>query len=300
VSRNLLAHVRRVADEFGGSLPPVLPGTPAKAQQGTGGEQDGQQALEPEAAADGAGVAESIGMYFSALEAHLRHHGDEALLEAHLPAVRLCAERLIGLRVESEQRQIEGEFEGGADGGLTGTLAGGLRAAARLAQAAGGPGDAARWESEAAYLATRGPAGEAPAASAAGGAEAGAWTGADHPAGGWLSAVRTAGAAVWEGCGVRCDRGEITVEPSWPSGGTWWALLGLPLANGKHLSLLWDGETLHATQPLRSSLPLALCKRIQIHQTDEFDFDPYFELTRETHAGDTASAQRFQPKFSAG
>jgi hypothetical protein len=77
-------------------------------------------------------------------------------------------------------------------------------------------------------------------------------------------------------------------------------LLGLALANGKHLSLLWDGKTLHATQAVRSRLPVALCKRIQIHQTDEFDFDPYFELTSETHAGDTASTQRFQPKFSAG
>ena len=69
--------------------------------------------------------------------------------------------------------------------------------------------------------------------------------------------------------------GELWVEPTWPSGGTWWALLGLPIADGKYLSLLWDGSTLHATQPVHSHLPVSLCKRIQIHRTDEFDFDPY-------------------------
>jgi hypothetical protein len=235
----------------------------------------------------------------------LRHHGDEALLEAHLPAVRLCAERLIALRVESEQRQINGGTSGeaGRKDGLARVLALGLREAARLAQAAGSLGDAARWESEAAYLA----AGELPAATGGGvaqgvasAADGGAGAGEDHPAGGWLAAVRIAGAAVWEGCGVRWEGGEIVVEPSWPRGGTWWALLGLPLANGKHLSLLWDGETLHTTQAVFSSLPVAMWKRIQIHGTDEFDFDPYFELTRESTAGDTAGTQRFKPKFSAG
>ena len=80
---------------------------------------------------------------------------------------------------------------------------------------------------------------------------------------------------------------------------TWWALLSLPLANGKHLSLLWDGSTLHATQPVRSSLPVELYKRIQIHGTDEFDFDPYFELTRDSDGGDTATTHRFKPKFIA-
>jgi hypothetical protein len=54
-----------------------------------------------------------------------------------------------------------------------------------------------------------------------------------------------------------------------------------------------------------SSLPVALCKRIQIHHTDEFDFDPYFELTPDPNTGDTAeqqqaAAQRFKPKFVAG
>ena len=128
-----------------------------------------------------------------------------------------------------------------------------------------------------------------------------------------------AGAAVWEGCGVRCDGQELFVEPAWPSAGAWWALLGLPLANGKHLSLLWDGATLHATQPVRSRLPVSLCKRIQIQHTDEFDFDPVFELTPDPQTGDTAPqqqiaeqqaaqqgaapqpvVQRFKPKFVAG
>ena len=116
---------------------------------------------------------------------------------------------------------------------------------------------------------------------------------------GWLASVQTAGTAVWSGCGVGYRDGELWVEPTWPSGGTWWALLGLPIADGKYLSLLWDGSTLHATQPVRSHLPVSLCKRIQIHRTDEFDFDPYFELTRDSNEGDTASTHRFKPKFLA-
>jgi hypothetical protein len=162
-----------------------------------------------------------------------------------------------------------------------------LQTASRLALAAGSEGDAARWESEAAWLAqTNGRASAPP-----------------PPLEGWVAGVATAGTAVWEGCGVHYRAGELWVEPAWPRAGAWWALLGLPLANGQHLSLLWDGVTLHATLPVHSSLPLALCKRIQIHHTDEFDFDPYFELTPDPHTVDTDSqqaAQRFKPKFVAG
>ena len=178
-----------------------------------------------------------------------------------------------------------------------------LQTACGLALAAGSAVDAARWESEAAYL------------TQIGGQAAGAPT---APATGWLASVAMAGAAIWEGCGVACDGRELSAEPAWPGAGSWWALLGLPLANGKHLSLLWDGATLHATQPVRSSLPVALWKRIQIHHTDEFDFDPVFELTPDPQTSDTAkqppaaqpqagqqpavqqSVQRFKPKFVAG
>jgi hypothetical protein len=223
-------------------------------------------------------VLRSNDAYLAALAAHLRHHGDEELLAAHLPMVRLCAEALIRLRWQSRDA---GSFDPAA-------CARALQTASSLALAAGSEVDAARWQSEAAYLAQQGPT-EASAPPAA-------------PSN-WTASVTIAGAAVWEGCGIHQRGHELWVAPAWPKAGAWWALLGLPLANGKHLSLLWDGATLYATQPVQSSLPVALCKRIQIHHTDEFDFDPYFELTPAPHTGDTTleqAPQRFKPKFVTG
>ena len=147
---------------------------------------------------------------------------------------------------------------------------------------AGSEADAARWESEAAYWAQlERQAGSAP----------------PPPPAEWLASVETAGTAVWDGCGIGWLGQELWVKPDWPRAGDWWSLLGLPLANGKHLSLLWDGRTLHATQLVHSTLPVALCKRIQIHHIDEFDFDPVFELTPDPHTSDTAAIQRFKPTF---
>jgi hypothetical protein len=300
VSRNLLAHLRRLAEECDGALPELLPALP-------------HAALAP---VDIAAVLHSVLAYVGALHAHLRHHADADLLAAHLPAVRLCAERLIRLRTGAP-----GEVNGGMGNGAGSTPAQGhgagtalwqdnlhaaactaaLAAAARLAQMGEHTVDAARWESEAAYLQSRAAASALP--SAAGGeiaagvpADNGAPSVADKaPA--WLDTVQTAGAAVWDGCGICWREGEQWIEPTWLRGGSWWALLSLPLANGKHLSLLWDGTTLFATQPVRSSLGVVLCKSIRIHQADEFDFDPYFELTRASDAGDTGVTQRFKPKF---
>jgi hypothetical protein len=277
ISRNLLAHLRRLAEECEGRLPARLPAAirPSEAER-----------QEPSPGA----VLHSNGVYVAALAAHLRHHGDRELLAAHLPTLRLCAEGLIQLRLQNHA----GESRSG-DWWDAAACARSLQTASRLALAVGSEVDAARWESEAAYLAQLG------------GGTAGAPQATPD---GWTASVAVAGSAIWEGCGIHHRDGELWVEPAWPKGGVWWALLGLPLANGKHLSLLWDGATLHATQPVYSSLPVALCKRIQIHHTDEFDFDPYFELTPAPDTGDTAgqqqttgqqtTGQRFKPKFAAG
>ena len=82
--------------------------------------------------------------------------------------------------------------------------------------------------------------------------------------------------------------------PSWPADWAWWALLSLPLGD-RFVSLLWDGRTLHATQPVASDLPVAHVRRITLHHADEFDFDPYFEL--QADSGDTAGTRRFRPSF---
>jgi hypothetical protein len=106
-------------------------------------------------------------------------------------------------------------------------------------------------------------------------------------------------AAVWAGCGVSWRNGEMWVEPTWPMNWSWWALLSLPIVGGMHISMLWDGATLHVTHPVRSRLPVEVHKRIQIHHTDEFDFDPYFELTSNSDSVDTSSRRRFKLVFQA-
>jgi hypothetical protein len=264
VSRNLLAHLRRLAEEFGGKLPAVLP-TANK-------EGDGVTAGAGANGLDAVAVLRSNGAYLQSLAAHLQHHGDGELLAAHLPAVRLCAEAVLQLWLQSR---------GGSATWDMAAAVYALQTAKALAQSAGSEVDAARWEGEAAYLQQVGPL---PGAAT------------PPPPAAWLAAVAMAGAAVWDRCGISCCGQELCVEPAWPQAGTWWALLGLPLANGKHLSLLWDGKTLHATQPVHSSLPVSLYKRIQIQHTDEFDFDPVFELTPDPHTGDT-TVQRFKPTF---
>ena len=293
VSRNLLAHLRRLADDYAGSLPATLPAlpTPATLKSGQQLEDDPAALISTRFAeeADVDTIVRSNSAYFAALAAHLQHHADGELLTAHMPTVRLCAERLIQLRV---QEHVGGD--GWRPDKHAAACADALHTAVLLAQAAGSNVDAARWESEAAYLAQQVEAGVSTKTMGQGNA-----TASDKAPNNWLAGVQTAGAAVWDGCGVCYRDGELWVDPTWPSGDTWWALLSLPLANGKHLSLLWDGSTLHATQPVRSSLPVKLYKRIQIHGTDEFDFDPYFELTRDSDGGDTATTHRFKPKFIA-
>jgi hypothetical protein len=288
VSRNLLAHLRRLAEEWDGSLPGTLPPLPRTGQQA---EDDTAAPRETIVASktDVDMLLRSNSAYFAALSAHLRHHAGDDLLTTHLPAVRLCAERLIQLRLQDRPPDADWQVDRHAA-----TCAEALHTAAQLARAAASEVDAARWESEAGYLGQL--AGTTNTATTS---DQGATSAPNTQQASWLASVETAGAAVWEGCGVGYQNGELRVEPTWPSGGTWWALLGLPLTNGKHLSLLWDGSTLHTTQPVRSNLPVELYKRIQIHHTDEFDFDPYFELTRDSHAGDTATTHRFKPKFLA-
>ncbi len=286
VSRNLLAHLRRLAEECDGGLPATLP---ALLRSGHQVEPSTETPIVPRVTGETnvETVLHSNNAYITALAAHLRHHADGDLLAAHLPAVQLCAERLIRLRLQEEQGS-----HGWQAGKHAATCADALRTAALLAQNAASEVDAARWESEAVYLAQQAGAGDTTVTISQGNLS-------DEAPSEWLASVQMAGAAVWEGCGVGVRNGELWVEPAWPSGGTWWALLSLPLASGKYLSLLWDGSTLHATQPVRSSLPVELSKRIQIHQTDEFDFNPYFELTSDSYAGDTATTHRFKPKFVA-
>ena len=89
--------------------------------------------------------------------------------------------------------------------------------------------------------------------------------------------IALAGQAIWRGCRIDWQQGELWVQPSFPSAWSWWALLDLPLGHAK-LSLLWDGKILHTTQPVRSELPVQVHQQIRALKTEEHEFDLEFEL----------------------
>ena len=112
----------------------------------------------------------------------------------------------------------------------------------------------------------------------------------------WVG-MQLAGAVIWRGVGL-CDRGDaIFVEPTWMvQRWSWWALLGVTLTEERRLSMVWDGATLHTTRPVHSAFPVQVHKQIQLLHTDEFDFDPVFEMIR-GEAGHAEERTRFKPKF---
>jgi hypothetical protein len=277
-SRNLLAHVRRVAERSNGRLPRQLP------------------ILSSDALPDpGAAVAQTNRAYLLALYEHLRHHFSAELLAEHYRAVQACAEALIHYRWQVPI---------GDDAATLVALGATLRRALGLALHQLDSVNTVRWESEACELERQAealtgvnPHDLAAPVPLAGWRATSEWQPSiDQP---WhfddpWEAVGLAGEAVWQGCGVRWERQQTVVEPAWPAAWPWWALLDLPLGE-KRLSLLWDGETLHATQPVQSALPLQLHERISALRADEYDFDLHFEL-KSTVDGQTQRTV-FKPQF---
>jgi len=255
-SRNLLAHVRRTAEASAGRLPRLLPMRPKEALADPGGA-----------------LLETNGAYLTSLYHHLQHHGDADLLAAHYVAVQLCVEVLIKYRVMLEDHGEQ----------LT-TLGVLLRQALDLAIQQKNGADAVRWESEAceAERLAKELHGQKqlpipglddwPATSTWQTPTDQPWHFADQWAG-----VALAGNAVWQGCGISQRGGEVWVQPALPTDWLWWAVLDLPIGTGK-LSLLWDGATLHATQPVRSLLPVQVQQRIRAQGVDEDESNLEFEL----------------------
>jgi hypothetical protein len=203
-------------------------------------------------------------------------------------AVQLCGEALLRLRWEAPGFATSPE--------VAGRLAAALRDAQALAVAAGDVINATRWESEWQALLAQDASGGRPAmgwedwrADFGWRPEGGPWRFADPWAG-----MELAARALWAGCGLAALDDQVSVAPSWPTDWDWWALLSLPLGD-KFVSLLWDGRTLYATQPVASDFPVERVRRITLHHTDEFDFDPYFELQPDSR--DTAGTRRFRPGF---
>lgn len=258
-SRNLLAHARRLAERTEGRLPLFFPRRPQ------------EQPDDP-----GPALVATNGAYITALYSHLNRRFDASLLDEHYAAVRACADALT---------QLWGRPTFEQDGNTLAAASAALRRALGMAMQHLDSVNMARWESEACEMERRAEALAVPIHSetiaVAALLEGVGWRqGADRPASfdePW-SGVQLAGQAVWLGCGIRWARDGLVVQPAWPAEWPWWALLDLPTTQGK-LSLLWDGETLHSTQPVGSRLPVRLVDQIKPLKSDEHEFDLQFELT---------------------
>ncbi len=267
-SRNLLAHLRRLAERTGGSLPVTIP---LRAKQ------------TPADAGPLLGAANAA--YLCALSAHLARHGDAELLAEHFVAVRAGADALIQKRAGLAASDAELHLA--------------FAAAARLAERHFAGADAARWQSEARYHAER--ASHAPHDDAGTNDTQDTWAllqswqlrdnGLWSFSSPW-TAIELAGRTVWRGCGVSRTPDGWALTPAAPSQWAWWALLDLPLPDGA-LSLVWDGATLHASRPLHTELPLEVHSSMRMLHTDEHDFRPEFEFAGSGAAGPT----RFRPEF---
>jgi hypothetical protein len=277
LSRNLLAHVRRVAERSEGKLPPHLP-----------------VRAKDELEAPGPRLAWSISAYLLALMDHLRRHPNPELLAEHYPAVQTCAETLVYVRIEAQNR---------VDAMTFATAGGGLRYAVSLATQQRDSADAVRWESEACELERiaeqAGYKAQTNAITAQNWKETTGWQlhedrpwGFDDP---WKGIV-LAGEAVWSSCGIQRRQGKLTVNPKRGNRWSWWALLDLPVDNGS-ITLVWDGTTLHSTQPIQSDKPVKVYRRIRALKTDELDFDLQFEFTPSDEEGGVSARTSFRPRF---
>lgn len=269
LSRNLLAHLRRVAEATTGRLPTQLP------------IYSKEEPVDP-----GADLVANNHAYLSALDRHLQRHPDPELLAAHYPAVGLCAEQL--LRQQASSASQDNQLP-------VALLDQALASARQLAEQQHDQANAVRWWS---------------------GVEGQPGTGDDRPTmtaliarllGNWQpqvvrphrfadqwQGIADAGAVIWQGSGLHWANGELTITPTWPSTWRWWALLDLPLAQGK-LSLLWDGTTLHSTLPVQSNCPVQVQQSLRARNTEETEFDLHFEYPTE-RAG-VKERHLFKPVF---
>lgn len=275
-SRNLLAHLRRVAERSTGRLPISL------------------QVLSKQKPVDpGADIVHTNGAYLSALLAHLRRRTDAALLAEHYTAVGLCAEMLVQNRLHSQPTTTQ--IAAAADA---------LRAAHALAMLHGDKANALRWANAAdefkRVLSSHGGSRNNQPITPDWATDVG-WRTPDNRPWGFADpwqGVAFAGQTIWLGCGLRWQEDGMWVAPTWPADWRWWALLGLPTAGG-NLSLVWDGETLHATLPTHSTYPVLVHRRIRALNTDDTEFNLRFEFSEAASDTSASTAVRtfFHPQF---
>jgi len=245
-SRNLLAHLRRVAETTLGRLPTQLPLRPKEA------------ALDPREA-----LALTNGAYLQALTSHLRHHFDKELLREHYTAIGLCAEQLYR-QGEPWRTEIPEQL----------ILRQALGYAAQLATWQQDEVNISRWQ--AVLNSMQEEQHELVTSSDLVQQHDAPWHFTDL----WQG-IRWAGETLWQGCGLRREGAQWWVAPTWPKQWSWWALLDLPYVDDRSISLVWDGKVLHSSQPIRSALPIQLWDSIRSHRTDELEFDLHFALQSE-------------------
>lgn len=280
MSRNLLAHMRRVAEKAEGRIPTDFPVHPK----------------DPLADPD-ADVVQTNAAYLDALLQHLQRHADAELLEKHMPAVILCADALVRLRWERQEPPESGE--------PSAVVARALATAAALAALAGDDANAARWESEAQEYRAGAEAAEPdrrrdPSDLLA----ASSWhCPQDEPC--EFSApedgIRLAGEAIWSLTGLKWHDDGLWVYPRGEGALRWWALIDFPVGD-KRATFVWDGDVLHATLPVHSDQTVRLHDRIRVMNTEEHDFDLRFDMISSagtTDAGEE-SIYRFRPEFDKG
>lgn len=271
-SRNLLAMVRRIAERSQGRLPEILPVHP-----------------KAEIPDPGVKLVETNRIYLSTLWQHLQRRPDADLPAQHAEAVKLCAEALV---------QVRQTGSGSSPDGNTLALAGaGLRQAVNLATLLRDSANTMRWESEACeYERLAEDAGADRLRSESD------WLDDWRTRTGWQlngatpwqfaapeHGIALTGEAVWRGCGLQWRRGQLAVYPRRGNDWRWWALLDLPMPDGT-ISLVWDGETLHSTRPVRTEQPLRVYEAIRARNTDELEFDLVFEMRSPHPAAETAAA----------
>ena len=196
-SRNLLAHLRRVAEATEGRLPAVLPAFPGSVEGGNDDDLLGEQC---------------------ALSAHVArprqpapHHRRIACrTHAGRPRLRRCAHP--SARAAQPDRLADGAARSPAGAGHD-------RCSQRWQSGQAMQSNAARWESEAAYLGGP-PAAPVPFDLLRWEAASGWAAGSDRPhrfADDWQG-MRLSGAALWQGVGLADLGDRIVVEPAWPQG----------------------------------------------------------------------------------
>jgi len=261
-SRNLLAHLRRVAEKTDGRLPILLPLRPK------------ETAIKPAQA-----LAQTNCAYLQALYNHLQRYYDHDLLAEHRQAIHLCAEALLQYR----QQQPDGaETQNVKD------LVEGLTFAYQLIEWLDPTtSEITPWlETAESYQRLYETTDDNNLS----------WQSVQEIVNSkdiWQQ-IALAGWTHWQGCGLRYGVNKMLEECRWPADWEWWALTDLYVwdadkpqlvnqqhkkMNGQGWSLLYHNETLYTSQPIQSRQSWLLCTQIETQNIDELEFNLQFALT---------------------